>query len=278
MPEGAHPYPRWEGPLSTGSLIGVVVGQEVRRAFRNYWAQLVFLFIGAYTFVYIAQLASSATGGVSSAHTVKTYVDFLNDLRFGALFVGGLVAGPSLLEDVRRGGLELYLSRAVSHRDYLIGKVAAVFGLVTLSMFGPALVYWVATGVILKEHPPGWGMALAGALGYSLLWGLVVSGLGMGLSAIARTSMGAALLLIAGPLVLELFVVALLQPITRQKILTVISPLTALRAQTSWLFKLGTKVDLGFHYLWGLLVLGLLIVVGWGLVAWKRPRVRGADA
>jgi len=276
MPEGAHPYPRWDGPMRTGSPIGIIARQEIRRTVLNFSSQIVLILILAYTIVYLGQLFQSARNGASDLHTLKTYVDFLNDLRFGALAVGGLMAGPALLEDVRKGGLELYLSRAVTRTDYLVGKILAVFGVVTASMVVPALLYWLATIMLFKTHPAHWGLALAGAMGYSLLWALFVSGVGLGISSIARSSLGGALLLIIGTVLLELFVVALLQPITRQKILQVVSPLTALRAQTDWLFKY--KSGVGFDYVWGLLVLGLLIIIGWGLVAWKHPRVRGAEA
>jgi ABC-type transport system involved in multi-copper enzyme maturation permease subunit len=276
MPEGAHPYPRWEGPMRTGSPVGIIAMQEVRRTVLNFWSQMVLLLVLAYTIVYLGQLFQSARGGASDIHTLKTYVDFLNDLRFGALAVGGLMAGPALLEDVRKGGLELYLSRAVTKWDYLVGKILAVFGIVTATMAVPAILYWLTTIILFKQHPDHWGLALAGALGYSLLWALFVSGVGLGISSVARSPLGAALLLIIGTVLLELFVVAFLQPITRQKILQLVSPLTALRAQTDWLFKY--KSGVGFDYVWGLLVLGLLILVGWGLVAWKHPRVRGAEA
>lgn len=278
MPEGAHPYPRWEGPMRTGSPVGIIAMQEVRRTVYNFWSQLVLLLVLAYTIVYLGQLfqAARTAGAAPSTHTLKTYVDFMNDLRFGALAVGGLMAGPALLEDVRRGGLELYLSRAVTRTDYLVGKILAVLGIVTASMAVPAILYWLTTIILFRQHPDDWGLALLGALGYSLLWALFVSGVGLGVSSIARSPLGAALLLIIGTVLLELFVVAFLEPITRQKILQVVSPLTALRAQTDWL--MDYKSGVGFEFIWGLLVLGLLIAVGWGLVAWKHPRVRGAEA
>lgn len=272
MPEGAHPYPRWEGPLKTGSLATVIAAEEIRRAINNFWVRLVLMFVFVYAIVFVV----GRTQGAGGAHTLKDFVDFTNDMRWGALIVGSVMAGPSLLEDFRKGGIDLYLSRAVTRVDYLVGKVLAVFGLATFALFGPAVVYWVAAGFLFKTHPEHWGQALPGAFVYSIMWGLLVAGLGMGLSAVARSSRAATLILLGSFAILEVFIGALLEPITRNKQLQLISPFSAVGAQTDWLF--GHDSGKAFPAEWGLLVWAILVLLGWGLVWWRHPKAKGVEA
>ena len=235
MPEGAHPYPRWEGPLRTGPLFMVVAGQEIRRAFNNFWSRLVLTFVVAYTIVYVGGLwQNSQSASVALVHTVPAFVEFLDQMRWGSLAVAAVMAGPSLLEDARKGGLELYLSRAVSKRDYLTGKILAVFGLASLAMVLPGILYWLSAGLLFRQHPEGWGLALGGSMVYGLLWGLMVSGLGMGLSAVARSSRAATLILLGTFVALHVFISVLLQPITRNQQLQILSPFSMMEAPVSY--------------------------------------------
>lgn len=257
--------------MRTGPAFGTIAWQETWRAFNNFWSRLAVIMALAYTIVFLGR---QFTGG-AAGHTVQAYVDFLSTLRWGALAIAATMGGPSLLEDHRRGALELYYSRAVTRGDYLTGKVLAVFGLATFVVFLPALLYYGGSFFFFDKQPDRWAGVIGGALLYSLMWGLLVAGLGLGLSSIARSSRGATLLLLGGFVGLEIFMSQLLSGLTRNPNLQILSPFAALKQQTSWIFQIAEPYS--FPAWWGLVEWGALVILGWGLLAWKHPRVRGEE-
>lgn len=272
LPEGARAYPRWDGPLSNGPLIGPVIANVLSRLFRSIWGQVTLLAIGVYTALQIGSISDAP----DSVHTMKLFVDFLNNLRWGALAMAVVIGIPSLLEDQRRGALELYLGRAINTREYLVGKVIAVVILTTGAMFIPALAYAVATLFFFEKNPEGWEMAVPGALLYSLMLGLMITGLALGLGSISRSTRAATLLLLGGFVILDLVVSNLLEQITKDPNFQILSPFAAFQQQSEWVFK-GIDSGAEFPQWWGLAVLIGLTVVGWALLAWRHPRVRGAE-
>jgi ABC-type transport system involved in multi-copper enzyme maturation permease subunit len=277
MPEGTKPYPRWDGPLANGPLVGTIARNEVRRAFTDTWSRYALIFIAAYTIVFLGNLYQAKQTSGDSVHTMNAFVnDFLNNLRWGALAMAAIIGGPALLDDQRRGALELYLSRSVSPGEYLAGKVVAVFFLSTLAMFIPALLYVAASVFFFTKHPAGWALALPAALLYSLIVGLMVSGLALGLSSISRSSRAATLILIGAFMLLDLVISNLLEAITRDPKLQILSPFAALQQQTEWIFKAVTS-GAKFPQWWGVTEVIGLTLLGWLLLAWRHPRVRGED-
>jgi ABC-type transport system involved in multi-copper enzyme maturation permease subunit len=274
VPEGVTGYPRWQGPLSQGPAFPVIVKEEVRKAVRNMWGQLAVGLAFAYAVIYLGSLNTLGQArGESAAHTMDNFLFFLNNLRWASLGIAAIMAGPALLEDHRRGALELYLSRGITRRDYLTGKVVAVFGMSALVMVGPALLYVLGSFLLFKAAPAQFGTAPLGAIVQGLLWAAMVSGLGLGLSGVAKTSRGATLILFGGFAVADVFVSKLLESITRNGVMQILSPFSALAQQNTWLF--GTAAPFGFPEWWGLVEWALLTLVGWGLVAWKYPRLAG---
>lgn len=275
MPEGVRAYPRWDGRLRTASSAPAVALQEITRALNNQWSRSLLMVVGLYSILYLGSLYTYAQANKGEANPFKDYLDFLGLLRWGALAVAAVVAGPSLLEDQRRGALELYLARAVTRREYLAGKILAVFLLTFAALFLPGLLYWLSTFLFFDKHPAHWGLAPLGALGYSLMWAALVAGLGLGLSCVARTSRGATLLLIGGFATLDIFMSKLLEAITKNHVFQILSPFNAVGRQTEWLFQTPSTLD--FPAWWGLLYWAVLLAVGVWLVARRAPRIQGDD-
>lgn len=281
MPEGVLPYPRWEGTLTPKSRIPVVVGNELRIALRNYWS-LAALALGiAWGFASIIEFynaAETATG----AHSYAGFLAMHEQLLWFALGVAAALGGPALLEDARLGAPDLYLARSVTRGEYLAGKVLALVGLTTAVIFIPALVFWASSYVFYDARPEGWALAIFSSLAFALLWGIVVSGLALGFSSVARSASGAALLLFGGFAVLAYLVdppalvqrVATITALTEDARWAILSPFAAMEAQQGWLFPVDAPH--GFPYWWGLAYLGVLTLIGWGLLAWRHPRTRGA--
>lgn len=271
MVEGVPDYPRWDGPLRHGRSYLVVAREEARRAWRNNWS----LFAIMLSFLFgVLSLVTLEVGG-ERAHTLDNANRILDLLRWGALAVAAVLGGPSFLDDAESGALELYYSRAVTQKDYLGGKILAILGLTTLTILGPVLLYWGGSHLILESHPDQWTQYPLRAGLYGLGWAVVVTGLGMGLSCVSRSGRAASLFLFGGFAVADIIIDNLLTFLTEDQQLTIISPFAAASAQFEWLFDTGGEA---FPYWWGLLYLGVLALVGWGLVAWRHPRVQGVDA
>ncbi len=275
MPEGVTPYPRWGGRLAPGERWAVVATEEVRRAFQGRWSLMAILLgfgWGAASIIEVAQLRQTQI----ATHDASWFVEMLQQLRWFGLAVAATIGTPSLLEDSRRGALELYLTRNLTSRGYLLGKAAAVLGLTTITMLGPAILYYLATLAFYDEHPAQWHATAVvyGGL-YSIAWGAMVTGLALGLSCIGRSSRAAILLLLGGFVGMHIVVSQLLSGLTGNEKLAILSPFSGFDAMTPWLFE-GT-VESVLPGWWGAIQWGLLTVLGWGLVAWRRPRVRGEE-
>lgn len=275
MPEGLAGYARWQGELARGPMFPVVMSREVRRAWKNVWSFYALILVFAYTIVFVGGLYTAGQTRGSTVHTMDTFLDFLNLVRWGSLAVAAVMAGPALLEDARRGALELYLARAVSRGEYLLGKILAVFGMAFAALAAPGIVYWVASFFLFDEHPKGWLLAPGGIVLYSAMWAVLVAGLGMGLSSVARSSRGATLALFGGLAVVDVLLANLLQAITRAPEAQILSPFSAVAQQAGWIF--GATPPFGFPEWWGLAHWAALALVGWGLVAWKHPRIPGEE-
>ena len=211
-----------------------------------------------------------------AAHTMDAFVQFLSLLLWGALGIAAVMAGPALLEDAQRGALELYLSRSLTRRDWLAGKIAAVLALTFATVFVPALIYILATAILLGDHPANWGWSWAGALGYAAIWSIVVSGLGLGLSCVMRNARAASLVLLGSVAGMVVVLGGLLTQLSQNAHLEWLSPIGALDQQVGWLFP-GSKLPYAFPWWYGLAALGVLAAVGWGLVIWRAPRLKGVE-
>ncbi len=275
LPEGVTPYPRWRGRLAPGERWAVVASEEVRRALQGRWSLMAILLgfgWGAASIIEVAQMRQS----VVETHDAAWFVDMLQQLRWFALAVAAAIGAPTLLEDSRRGALELYLTRNLTSRGYLLGKAAAVLGLTTITLLGPAILYYLATLLFYDTHPDNWhATAVLYGAAYSIAWGAMVAGLALGLSCVGRSSRAAILLLFGGFVGMHIVVSQLLSGLTGNENLAILSPFSGFDAMTPWLFEgsLETVVP-GW---WGAVQWGVLTLIGWGLVAWRRPRVRGEE-
>jgi ABC-type transport system involved in multi-copper enzyme maturation permease subunit len=271
VPEGAAPLPRWDGPLKAGSLAMTIAVQEVRRSLRSFWVQMVFIAI----FAYIVGNLSTVSGYTEVDHTWANFWDYIDWAPWFALAVAAVLGGPAILEDVRRGSLELYLSRSVSRTDYLAGKIIAVLGLSTLTVLVIGGSYIAFSYTKFNGQPEGWPLAPVVVLGFAIVWGLLVSGLALGLSCVARSGPAAILILIGGTLLLHFFADVLLANITRNPDMKALSPVAVVQQFTNPWFKQPSEWD--FPAEWAFVIWLGLVLIGWGLVAWRHPRVRGEE-
>ena len=275
MPEGVRPYPKWQGTLATATRVPAVAAQEVRRALRGNWALLAFLLGLVWGAASIAELIQLRRDE-AIAHDLDVYLAMLRQLRWFAVALAAAVGGPAILDDLRSGALELYLSRPLSRLGYVAGKAGAVLGLVAAVTVLPAVLYYLASLVFFRDHPDGWHALQGAGILSGFVWAALVAGLALGLSCTMRSSRAAAILLFAGFVGLHIFAKALLAPITEDLRWRVLSPFYAMRAFESVLFR--TDYDPGFPTWWGVVAVLGLTVLGWSLVAARPPRARGEAA
>jgi ABC-type transport system involved in multi-copper enzyme maturation permease subunit len=264
MPEGTTAYPRWEGVLRTGSAMPVIIGQEVRRALNSWWIWVAITVFAMMQLFFTQQ----------KEHT-KNFIQFVEDIRWLGLAVAAITAGPAFLDDQRRGALELYMARAVTKSDYIWGKILAVFGLTTVLMWLPALATYLSSFLVASDHPADWNLAPWQALLYCLMWSILVSSLGLGLSCISRSSRAAMVILFGSFAALDIVIRHLMSGITNDPTYALLSPFVAMKQQESWIFGIPDPYPIPVVY--GLLEWLVLVGIGIALVWWKRPRVRGDE-
>lgn len=270
MVDAVQGYPRWQGTLARSPRVFTIMAEELKKIYRDRWTG----------YVLMGALLAAALSFASRSPLERTQLDeMLNALKYiewGALGVAALAAGPALLDDRRSGALELYLSRAVRPWEHFAGKALAVWAACVGIVFLPALLYYGSSLLTVENLPEGWGWAWLGLLGHALIWGTVVTGLGLALSCVLKSGRAATLVLFGVVFGLDFVLSNLLEGISQDGRFEVISPLANLHQQNAWLFPDGTA-PYGFPYWWGTLVLAGLAVVGWGVAWWRRPRLRGVD-
>ena len=275
MTERVGQFPKWMGgsPLRGGTSVHIIIIQELRKAYLDFWFRIAAIFVLAYAVVYLGNLYTLQQVRGDSVHTLANYMTFLENLRWGALAVGAVMAGPALLDDTSKGALELYLTRAVSMKEYLAGKITAVFLATFLALWIPGILYWLMGFVFFDQQPAVWALLPLRTAVYALIWALVVAGLGLGLSCVAKSGRGATMILFGSFAVLDIVIGNLIAGITKDRNFELLSPFKAMDSQVGWMF--GAAVDTVFPSWWGLATVLGLVIVGWTLMAWKHPRVRG---
>lgn len=275
MTEGAAAYQRWPGTLSTKSRVFAVAGDEMRRLRTNNWG---FLAVGAglgWGIASAVELYQFRDAGVP--HALEGFLAMLDQLLWFVLAAAAVVGAPTILEDARRGALELYLSRPVTRWEYLAGKALALLALCMTIFAGSILIYTIAAYGFFDEQPKGWTWAPVAGLAYGALWSLLAVGAALGISCVARNGRAAAILLFGGAVVLHVTAANVLPQLTEADWLSIFSPFNAMAGVRPWLWQSADYTS-EFPPWWGLTEVLALAASGWALVAWRHPRVKGEDA
>lgn len=115
-----------------------------------------------------------------------------------AFLLAAWVAPALVAPDLASGALPLYLSRPLSRAEYLMGKAAVLVALLSLVTWVPVLTLFV-----LQSSLAGWGWLAANArvpfavLVGSLVWVVVLTLLGLAISAWIRWRLAASATLVA---------------------------------------------------------------------------------
>lgn len=270
-------YRRLPPTPRSGSPMLVIMQNELAGLRRNQIALFIALGTLLFSMMYVGlNVYAIEQQDPGSGHTIESFVYFLDVLRWLALAMAAVLAGPGLLEDSRQGALELYLSRPLRHSTYLVAKALPTLLIVTLTMWLPPLLYYGMSFFTFENNPAGWHATTWQSLVYAIMWAVPVTGAGFAVSCVARAGLVAALWIVGVVFMLDILVADLISVITSIAGFEALSPLALHGQQQEWLFDLAAPHD--FKAWWGAIGLAAITLVGWATMAWRYPRLRGGEA
>lgn len=166
------------------SIVGALVGKEMRDARRNRWLALYTLVFAGLSFA-LAWLALATMGATSPAGFGRTAASLINLVLLIVPLMGLTLGALSLAGERERGSLLYLLAQPITHLELLIGKYLGV----GLSLLGALALGFGASGLVIA-----WRGIAASAAAYLALVALAsllalnALSLGMFLSAVARRS------------------------------------------------------------------------------------------
>ncbi|MFI7598598.1 ABC transporter permease [Actinoplanes sp. NPDC049681] len=176
-------YQRYTGPrLGRGAVFGAIYVHGLRAAYglgRSAKAKIFpWLVVGIVTLVAVILAAVRSQTGI----VPLGYLEFADAMSWLIIFFVAIVAPELVSRDLRAGVLPLYFSRPLRAADYIGAKVAAMVTAVWALLAVPQFIMFLGAAFTTKKgmsdvwHElgdllPGWG--------YSLLWALVFTGIGL---------------------------------------------------------------------------------------------------
>ncbi len=214
LQQGYEPY---RGTVRRGNLRFLAIAAAALRRNRRWWVWvllvLALLFGSAKEYVLVlavylpTMLFKAQPGSVPSfihalAEHPRFYTDMMATQSFWAIVMGVTIGAGEIAEDLRTGGLVFYLGRPVTRLDYVAGKTAAIAAVVAIVTIAPLTILYLTQALFegswdwLGDH---WRV-LPAALGYAAVLSFFVSGIVLGMSAVARRRLWATVV-IAGALI-----------------------------------------------------------------------------
>lgn len=166
------------------SIVGALVGKEMRDARRNRWLALYTLVFAGLSFA-LAWLALTTMGATGPAGFGRTAASLINLVLLIVPLMGLTLGALSLAVERERGSLLYLLAQPITHLELLAGKYLGM----GLSLLGALTLGFGASGLVIA-----WRGIAASAVAYLVLvalaslLALVALSLGMFLSAVARRS------------------------------------------------------------------------------------------
>lgn len=203
MPVLEQGYEAYRGPVKTGGSRAVAIGVTALRRNNRWWVWVLLVLswvLGSgleYLFLFLGYTALGDGGrdnpsGLNFAEIFVRHPNFYSDLMktqsFWAIVMGAVVGAGEIAEDLRSGALVFYLGRPLTRRDYVLGKALAVSVPVILVSAVPTLILFALQALFegrwewLREN----ARVVPAAAAYGLVLAFFVSGVVLGVSAVAR--------------------------------------------------------------------------------------------
>jgi ABC-type transport system involved in multi-copper enzyme maturation permease subunit len=190
------------------------------------------------------------------------------------VFLMTIFAGAGLIaNDLRTGGILIYLSRPLTLRDYLLGKLGALLALQLAVTLVPGVLLYLAALGLAPQLFARWQLAWIGpaVVLQSLLVTTTYSLVALALSSLVRSARAAGLLFFGGLTLLQ-FAAFVLRVTTRRPEALLLSPPALLNVVGSALFGVPERA----HPHWGLALLLLALLAAAALFV-LRARVRAVE-
>ncbi|MEV6299418.1 ABC transporter permease [Actinoplanes sp. NPDC051861] len=176
-------YQRYTGQrLGRGAALTALYVHGLRAAFgfgRSAKAK-IFPWMVAGIMLLVAVILAAVRSQIGEV--IFTYVQFDDQMSWLIIFFVAILAPVLMSRDIRSGTLPLYFSRPLRAADYVIAKYAAMVTAVWLLLGVPQLIMFLGAAFTTKDGAQGvWNevLDLVPGWGYSLLWALLFSGIGL---------------------------------------------------------------------------------------------------
>ena len=234
-------YQRYTGPrLGRAAVFGALYVHGLRAAYglgRSAKSKIFpWLVFGIVALVAVILAAVRSQVGTLPLN----YIQFADAMSWLIIFFVAIVAPELVSRDLKAGVLPLYFSRPLRSADYVGAKVAALATAVWMLLAGPQFIIFLGgaftskTGMSGVWHEvgdllPGWG--------YSLIWALVFTGIGLLIASLTGKRAFAAggivaVFLMTTPVV---GVLSILPSSTAQELAGLASPMTLVSGVGQWL-------------------------------------------
>lgn len=139
---------------------------------------------------------------VGDVHT--TLATFIGVQMLACTFLLAMVAAGLVAEDRRSGAMELYFSRPLRRRDYILGKLLAAGLVPTAVLVLPYVLLWLFAMGMAPPHAsaPLWGLLLPGLFGAAVA-SMVLTATILGLSAVGERGRTVGVIYVVGMLILS---------------------------------------------------------------------------
>jgi ABC-type multidrug transport system permease subunit len=133
----------------------------------------------------------------------ETFAAFIGTQMILCAFLLAMVAAGLIAEDRRTGAMELYFSRPLRRRDYILGKLLAAGLVPAVTLVAPYVLLWTLVVGMAPPHTAGpmLGLLLPGLLG-TMVAAVVLTTTILGLSAVGERGRTVAVIYVVGMLVL----------------------------------------------------------------------------
>jgi ABC-2 type transport system permease protein len=204
----------------------------------------------------------------------RLFGEFLNGQLWFVLLLSVFGASGLVANDLRTGAILVYLSRPLTQRDYILGKLGVPLALNLAVTLVPGLLLYLAGLGIAPEQYLKWQLAWIpfAVVGQALAVSLAVSLLTLAVSSLSRSARVAGLGLVGLMLGLETVRRVLQAGFNRQEAV-LLSLMADLQSLGIALFGVNDR-QLSVPWVWPLLV---LVLVSFACLAVLRARVRAVE-
>jgi ABC-2 type transport system permease protein len=203
----------------------------------------------------------------------RLFGEFLNGQLIFLLLLSIFGGSGLIANDLRTGAILVYLSRPLTRRDYVLGKLGVLLALNLSATLAPGLLLYLVGGALAPERLFKWELAWLGPaiVLHSLVLSLTVSLVALAASALSRSARVAGLGFFALMVVSNLALVVLRQ-IWKEPAVLLLSVWDDLTSLGDALFGVAARGAL--HWAYPALVLGLFAAA---CLAVLRARVRAVE-